>query len=103
MVNVAAARAALFFKFSRGRLSRWVGGRMLGRLRGHAYGGAAAGHRVAIVALTGIGLVQMLAGCVFNERTVLGIEIPAGYRATPRLPEAAPPGPRLGARVCPPR
>jgi NodT family efflux transporter outer membrane factor (OMF) lipoprotein len=62
---------------------------MLGQLRGRACGGAAAGYRAVVVALTGIGLVQMLAGCVFTERTPLGIEIPAGYRAASRQPAAA--------------
>jgi len=64
---------------------------MLGRLRGRVCGGTTAGFRNVVVALSGIGLVQMLGGCILTERTVLGIEIPAGYQAAPRLPAAAPP------------
>ena len=33
----------------------------------------------------------MLAGCIFNERSLLGIEIPERYRAAQSLPPAAPP------------
>jgi len=65
---------------------------MLNGLRGRASGGAAAGFRHAVVvALTGMGLVQTLAGCVFTEKTLLGIDIPARYRTAPSQPAASPP------------
>ena len=54
---------------------------MFERVRGRTLGGKAAGFRRATMALTGLGLVQMLTGCIFNERTLLGIEIPEAYRA----------------------
>jgi NodT family efflux transporter outer membrane factor (OMF) lipoprotein len=52
----------------------------------------AAGFRRPAAAVAGIALVQMLGGCVFNEHTLLGIEIPERYRAARSLPAApAPP------------
>jgi outer membrane protein, multidrug efflux system len=54
--------------------------------RGHNARRRGAGFRRAIAALAGIGIVQMLAGCIFNERSQLGIEIPKGYRNAPAIP-----------------
>ena len=53
---------------------------MFERLRGRVSGEAAAGIRRAAMALTGTGLVLMLSGCIFTEKTFLGIEIPERYR-----------------------
>jgi NodT family efflux transporter outer membrane factor (OMF) lipoprotein len=54
-------------------------------------GGTAAGYRRAAIAITGLCLVPMLSGCIFNERSLLGIEIPDHYRAKQNLSPTAPP------------
>jgi NodT family efflux transporter outer membrane factor (OMF) lipoprotein len=59
--------------------------------RGRQLGEMAAGYRRAMIAITGLCLVPMLTGCIFNERSLLGIEIPGRYRAQQNLPPTAPP------------
>ena len=59
--------------------------------RGRQSGGAAAGISRAAVAITGLCLVPMLAGCIFNERSLLGIEIPDRYQTRHSLPPTPPP------------
>ncbi|MCC6890527.1 MAG: efflux transporter outer membrane subunit [Hyphomicrobiales bacterium] len=65
---------------------------MLRTWRGRQSGEVAAGLRRRIaVAAVGFCLVSLLAGCIFNERSLLGIEIPERYRAAAGVPPAAPP------------
>lgn len=59
---------------------------MLVQLRGRDSSGRAGGVRRAVAALAGIGLVLMLTGCIFNERSLLGIELPRSYRNAPAVP-----------------
>lgn len=61
---------------------------MFERLRGRASGGTAAGIRRAVFAVTGLGLVHMLSGCLFHERSKLGIEIPDSYKTARSVPDA---------------
>ena len=83
----------------RERLWRSRVGRMLERSRGRASGGTSGGFRRAVVAITGLGLVQMLSGCIFNSSAPpLGIEIPDRYRRRARADPAAA-GARLVARL----
>jgi multidrug efflux system outer membrane protein len=76
---------------SRERLERRRVDRMFEGLRGYLSGGTAAGYRRAVVVATGLSLVPMLSACIFNERSLLGIEIPERYRAAQSLPPSAPP------------
>ncbi len=59
--------------------------------RGRHSGGAAAGIRRAAVATVGLCLVPMLAGCLFNERSLLGVEIPERYQTAHNLAPTPPP------------
>jgi multidrug efflux system outer membrane protein len=76
---------------SRERLERRRVDRMFEGLRGYLSGETAAGYRRAVVVATGLSLVPMLSACIFNERSLLGIEIPERYRAAQSLPPSAPP------------
>src|SRR5258705_6740659 len=76
---------------SRGRLERGRVDCMFEGLRGRQSGGMAAGVRRAVAAIAGLCLVPMLSACMFNERSLLGIEIPERYRAAQSLPPMAPP------------
>ena len=60
-------------------------------LRGRQSGEAAAGIRRAVVAVMGLCLVPMLAGCIFNERSLLAIEIPDRYKTAHNLAPTPPP------------
>ena len=79
------------YNLLRGRLERARVDRMFKGCRGRQSGETAAGYRRAVIAITGLCLVPMLSGCIFNERSLLGIEIPDRYRAQQSLPPTAPP------------
>src|ERR1700754_2553378 len=81
----------LSYNLLRGRLERERVDRMFQGWRGRRSGETAAGYRRAVIAITGLCLVPMLSGCIFNERSLLGVEIPERYRAQQKLPPAAPP------------
>jgi multidrug efflux system outer membrane protein len=64
---------------------------MVEGLRGRQTGEAAASVRRALRALAGLCLAPMLSACLFHERSLPGIEIPARYQTAQALPPAAPP------------